>query len=175
MGYGLSFWIIWSIKDGIITPIRFYKNETRLCILIHESRHLSCDIYPIHDAAQDVGDHNGSICMDRSTTRWLFYRYCHCTTGMGKNTKALMKLGWIIFPKIYKIVNPLFPWIYLGENILIFIHSRHWDFTCCGNPSSKSQESVYHAVSITLLLMSWQRKEPGHQQWWYWPVSPGIF
>ena len=33
----------------------------------------------------------------------------------------------------------------------------------------------YPIYSITWLLMSWQRKEPGQQQPWYWPASPRIF
>ena len=28
---------------------------------------------------------------------------------------------------------------------------------------------IYSSQSILLLLMSWRRKEPGHQQPWYWP------
>ena len=28
---------------------------------------------------------------------------------------------------------------------------------------------IYSTQSISLLLMSWRRKEPGHQQPWYWP------
>ena len=31
------------------------------------------------------------------------------------------------------------------------------------------QEPTYSTWSISWLLMSWRRKEPGHQQPWYWP------
>ena len=31
------------------------------------------------------------------------------------------------------------------------------------------QEPTYSTRSISWLLMSWRRKEPGHQQPWYWP------
>ena len=31
------------------------------------------------------------------------------------------------------------------------------------------QEPTYSIQSISWPLMSWQRKEPGHQQPWYWP------
>ena len=31
------------------------------------------------------------------------------------------------------------------------------------------QEFIYSTKSISWVLMSWQRKEPGHQQPWYWP------
>ena len=34
---------------------------------------------------------------------------------------------------------------------------------------------VYPTWSIPWLLMPWWRKEPGQQQPWYWPSSPGIF
>ena len=40
-------------------------------------------------------------------------------------------------------------------------------FLCCGR-----QGHVYLGWSIPWLLMSWWRKEPGHQQSWYWPISP---
>ena len=31
------------------------------------------------------------------------------------------------------------------------------------------QEPTYSTWSVSWLLMSWRRKEPGHQQPWYWP------
>ena len=39
----------------------------------------------------------------------------------------------------------------------------------------RRQWSLHPAKSIPWLLMSWRRKEPGHQHPWYWPSYPGIF
>ena len=33
---------------------------------------------------------------------------------------------------------------------------------------------TYSTQSISLLLLSWRRKEPGHQQEWYWPSQTKI-
>ena len=38
----------------------------------------------------------------------------------------------------------------------------------------KRQAPVYSTYSIEWLLMTWRRKEPGHQQLWYWPRLPWI-
>ena len=37
------------------------------------------------------------------------------------------------------------------------------------------QWPTYLTWSISLLLMAWWHKEPGHQQPWYWTSFPGIF
>ena len=37
------------------------------------------------------------------------------------------------------------------------------------------KESAYVIKSISWLLMTWRRKEPGHQQAWYWPSVHVIF
>ena len=36
-------------------------------------------------------------------------------------------------------------------------------------PPGVRQGPAYSTISISWLLMSWRRKEPGHQQPWYWP------
>ena len=39
----------------------------------------------------------------------------------------------------------------------------------------RRQGLVHPTKSIPWLLMSWRRKEPGHQQPWYWSYCPPIF
>ena len=52
---------------------------------------------------------------------------------------------------------------------LHFMPFLHIDMTQVGEiPSQVRQRLTYSTLSISLLLMSWRRKEPGHQQPWYW-------
>ena len=69
-------------------------------------------------------------------------------------------------------VNPLHA-IFFRENINIYLHFMsflHTDYTQVVEiPPRVRQGPAYSTYSISWLLMSWRRKEPGHQQPWYWP------
>ena len=72
----------------------------------------------------------------------------------------------------YCIINPLRA-KFLRENINIYLHFMsflHTDKTQVVEiPPWVRQGPAYSTQSISWLLMSWRRKEPGHQQPWYWP------
>ena len=44
----------------------------------------------------------------------------------------------------------------------------HWHDTGCWNPFSCKTRIYLFYKSISWVLMSWRRTEPGHQQPWYW-------
>ena len=58
-------------------------------------------------------------------------------------------------------------------NINIYLHSMsflHIDMTQVVEILPQIRQGpTYSTQSISWLLMSWRRKEPGHQQPWYWP------
>ena len=62
---------------------------------------------------------------------------------------------------------------FLRENINIYLHFMsflHTNKTQVAEiPPRVRQGPAYSTWSISWLLMSWRRKEPGHQQPWYWP------
>ena len=68
--------------------------------------------------------------------------------------------------------NPLHA-IFFRENISIYLHLMPFLHTnktqAVEIPSRVRQWPAYSTYSISWLLMSWRRKEPGHQQPWYWP------
>ena len=69
------------------------------------------------------------------------------------------------------ILNPLCANFFRG-NINIYLHFSfiHIDMTQVLKIHPEVREGpTYSIKSISWLLMSWQRKEPGHQQPWYWP------
>ena len=59
------------------------------------------------------------------------------------------------------------------EKINMYLHFMsllHIDMTQAPKILSQVRPGpTYSTHSISLLLMSWRRKEPGHQQPWYWP------
>ena len=61
----------------------------------------------------------------------------------------------------------------LRENINIYLHFMSFLRTnrtqVVEIPPRVRQGPAYSTLSISWLLMSWRRKEPGHQQPWYWP------
>ena len=60
-----------------------------------------------------------------------------------------------------------------GGNINIYLHFMSFLHTnktqVVESPPWVKQGPAYSTQSISWLLMSWRRKEPGHQQPWYWP------
>ena len=74
-------------------------------------------------------------------------------------------------------INPL-PAKFFRENINIYLHFvsyLHIDTTQVVEilPQIR-QEPAYSTQSISWLLMSWRRKEPGHHQPWYWSSETEI-
>ena len=70
------------------------------------------------------------------------------------------------------LVNPLRA-KFLRENINIYLHFMSFLHTnkiqVAEIPTGVRRRPAYSTQSILWLLMSWRRKEPGHQQPWYWP------
>ena len=65
------------------------------------------------------------------------------------------------------LVNPLRDWFFREHETYIFILCHFT--TVRWNPSSnKTRTYLFYVVNI-MMLMFWRRKEPGHQQPWYWP------
>ena len=71
-----------------------------------------------------------------------------------------------------KSVNPLRAKFFRG-NINLYLHFMSFLHTnktqVVEIPPQVRQGPSYSTQSISWLLMSWRRKEPGHQQPWYWP------
>ena len=83
------------------------------------------------------------------------------------------KVLWLISPRDIKYyLNPLCAKFFRGNKYIYlhFVSFLHIDTTQIVEilPQIR-QEPTYSTQSISLLLMSWRRKEPGHQQPWYWP------
>ena len=81
----------------------------------------------------------------------------------------------IDFPLIsFSTINPLRAKFFWG-NINIYLHFMsflHIDLTqVLKIPPQVRPGPIYSTQSISWLLMSWRRKEPGHQQPWYWPIQ----
>ena len=73
---------------------------------------------------------------------------------------------------VTSFINPLHA-KFCRENINMYLHFmslRHIDMTQVLKilPHVRPRPT-YATWSISWLLMSWRRKEPGHQQPWYWP------
>ena len=73
-------------------------------------------------------------------------------------------IGWLTSLHIWRIMRDL---KYCGTE---FIETL-WHFCLLFSRKShvvvERQGLVYATYSITFLLMTWRRKEPGHQQLWY--------
>ena len=122
------------------------------------------------------------------------YRNLHLykSTGSLRNITSASCLQWITFSKlpiwnrswilkiktktpaqICKLINPLRD-KFFRESINIysyFVSYLHIDTTPVIEILLQiRQEPSYSTESISWLLMFWRRKEPGHEQLWYWPT-----
>ena len=64
-------------------------------------------------------------------------------------------------------------WIYFRRKIVFsqkWDSADYWNRPFCGG----RQGPLYPAYSLPWLVMSWRRKEPGHQQSWHWPICSAI-
>ena len=76
--------------------------------------------------------------------------------------------------------------LFLTLVVLIFFHRKykniftfhicfqHWDITGYWYSLSNKTRISKLYKSLSLLLMIWRHKEPGHEQKLYWPILPGI-
>ena len=75
-------------------------------------------------------------------------------------------------------INPLCPEFVFIENInmyLPFISFSDAETSEIDELYSQGrQEYDYFSLSISWLLMTWRRQEPGHHQPWYWPSFLGL-
>ena len=61
------------------------------------------------------------------------------------------------------------------ENMRVYLHFTWFVNTgACQVHPQWWKECPHRTESISLLLMTWRRKEPGHHQPWYWPNMPRI-
>ena len=95
--------------------------------------------------------------------KWINFNY-----GMNKCIYSLFYMAVITQPYL----NPLHAKFFRG-NINLYLHFvsfLHIDTTQVVEILPQiEQEATYSTSSISWLLMSRPRKEPGHQQSWYWP------
>ena len=86
------------------------------------------------------------------------------------NVKNLLRGQWFWTDVKHLTLYVLF---FFRENINIYLHFMsflHIDLTQVLKTLPQVREGpTYSIESISWLLMSWRRKEPGHQQSWYWP------
>ena len=81
---------------------------------------------------------------------------------------------WFLGPLLltWMNFNPLHA-KFLRKNINIYLHFMSFLHTnktqVVEIPPRVRQGPAYSTQSISWLLMSWRRKDPGHQQPWYWP------
>ena len=105
--------------------------------------------------------------------------HTHCIhQGWVLQTNFLHVLSSSFFRTIKTLFtcHPLSRWIYFRKHKIHLQFQFHFSTLTemmlviksvpCG-----SEASVYPLSSIPWLLMAWRRKEPGHQQPWYWPTS----
>ena len=76
---------------------------------------------------------------------------------------------WAIIVAYIPIILTLY---YVEYVFTFYIIPQHWSVEIL---SPITQEHPHLTWSISWLLMTWRRQEPGHQQPWYWPSCPGIF
>ena len=147
--------------------------------------------------------------------RWWLGAVMHNYPIMTWISQPQQQKGWSLIKMAAILQDNIFQWIYLKENVSIFIEivffkvqftiSQHWfswwfdteqthfNYLCAkfwrGNiniylhlmsslhidmtrvltilPQVKPGPT-YSTQSISWLLMSWRRREPGHQRPWYW-------
>ena len=123
-----------------------------------------------------------------SVSIWITSSLTFCSTACSNwwqrkhGTSVLLALYEVIpsvtggFPS-QKSINPLRAKFFRG-NINIYLHFMsllHIDMTQVFKLLPQVRPGLeYSTQSISWLLMSWRRKEPGHQQPWYWPSDTEI-
>ena len=105
-----------------------------------------------------------------SSVKW--HPFCF-GINVSMTTEQYNSLGLLsIFYSVCAILT-LYVLNFFGENINIYLHIMsflHINKTQVVEiPPRVKQGPAYWTQSISWLLMSWRRKEPGHQQPWYWP------
>ena len=90
--------------------------------------------------------------------------------------------GHCLWRRIVKGCSTHVVWKFVLGMIKIYVHfsinCQHRDGTCAwSSPLYKTKKGwfIYPIYSIPWFLMSWQLKEPGHRQPWYWLRFPRIF
>ena len=82
---------------------------------------------------------------------------------------GIIRPQWV---KLWCFLNPLRA-KFFRVNINMYLHFmtflRTYKTQVVEIPARVRQGPAYTTKSISWLLMSWRRKEPGHQQPWYWP------
>ena len=111
----------------------------------------------------DYIPHKGLCSMQNmELIKWINFNY-----GMNKCIHPLFYMD--VITKLY--LNPLGAKFFRG-NINLYLHFvsfLHIDTTQVVEILPQvEQEPTYSTYSISWLLMSGRRKEPGHQQSWYW-------
>ena len=122
--------------------------------------HFHCDSNPI-----SATEHPFSL-NQRFGLKNDFSMFCYCK--LHKQAKLLIPLQRVTGDPL----NPLRAKFFCG-NINIYLHFMsllHIDLAQVLKFLPQVRPGlIYSTWSISWLLMSWRRKEPGHQQPWYWP------
>ena len=144
------YWKRWLLKYVYIGKVRSFRRWIVQIVVVT----FQCNISPIPYVIKEVD----TTCEDYADSLSLF----HIPTFTSSTVTDLQV--WLI--------NPLRAKFFRG-NINIYLHFvlfLHIDATQVVEilPQIR-QEPTYSTWSISWLLMSWRRKEPGHQQSWYWP------
>ena len=95
----------------------------------------------------------------------------------GPYLPCVSRTGRALLAGYHRHIYPLFPrWIYtICINIFVFhIMSSNWAGSCNGFFPRGKQKHSYSMLSIPWRQMTWQWKEPGHQQPLYWLFSRNI-
>ena len=74
------------------------------------------------------------------------------------------------------LINSLHAIFFRGNKHVFTFHviPPRWYAKDCWNPSLHKTRTYIFTWSLSWLLMSWRRKEPAHQQPWYWPSQNEI-
>ena len=112
-------------------------------------------------------------CMHLSISHMV--RYINKKSTYDMHVKSQIKLWYIniwVPDNGIATVNPLRA-KFFRVNINMYLHSMSFlrtnETQVVEIPPWVIQGPAYTTKSISWLLMSWRRKEPGHQQPWYWP------
>ena len=139
----------------------------------HHHRHHPCDehdlfIYGEHWPRQALWKENKTVSVRMiSWQRNVF----HIVGPM-----AAKSTGDGPFVRNYDSDLTLYVLIFFRGNIKIYLHLMSYLHT---NKTHVVEipprvRPAYSTQSISWLLMSWRRKEPGHQQPWFWPSKTGL-
>ena len=105
----------------------------------------------------------------------IFHRHSLCTFySKWKYLRYSYKMTHTWWYALYKscLLNPLSAKFFRGNinRYLHFMSYLHANTTQVVEISPRARQGpAYSTKSISWLLMSWRRKEPGHQQPWCWP------